>query len=567
MRAWRLSVMLFGLIFPTAAWAERVALVIGNASYEVGELTNPRNDAADVAKALEGLGFTVIRGDDLNRSALFRKVQEFRAALRPGGIGVFFYSGHGIEVGGRNFLLPVDNGRIQTAEDVPVEAFDAQNLIDQMEGSGTRLNVVILDACRDNPLPSRWKSAGTKGLRAMEAEQGTLIAYATRAGAVAADGQGRNSPYTEVLLRHLSAPVPVTTLFNRVGLEVVKTTGSQQVPWVSTSPVPELSLAVEEARRIEVEPLAPPSTPPPVAAPQAQINPSTAPGTVFRDRLSTGGEGPAMVVLPAGSFVMGSPADEVGRGPNEASSRLVRLRGFAVGQREVTRGEFATFVASTGYQTDAERDSGGWRGCYTYPAGPAGDRFGWKAGTSWRDPGFPQDDRHPVVCVSWDDAKAYVRWLTEQTGSVYRLPSESEQEYAIRAQSSLSWAWGSEGRLGCAYANGADASGKARFDSWHWATDCADGYVFTSPSGARLANAFGLHDTVGNVWEWSEDCWAHGDSTPEDGQAQKAGDCDSHVIRGGSWVDAPGTLRSAARAMSPSHWRGSHRGFRLARTL
>ena len=260
-RALSQLLVLWAMLFAPTAWAERVALVIGNSAYEVAPLSNPRNDAADVAAALAGMGFAVIRGDDLDRRELFRKVQEFRSALRPGGIGVFFYSGHGVEVAGRNFLMPVDNGRIRTAEDVQVEAFDAQNLIDQMQGSGTRLNVVILDACRDNPLPSRWRSSGNKGLKAMEAEQGTLIAYATRPGGVAADGQGRNSPYTEVLLKHLASPVPVVQLFNRVGLEVLSATGSAQVPWVSTSPVPELSLvgSVEPsaAERMSMEPASP----------------------------------------------------------------------------------------------------------------------------------------------------------------------------------------------------------------------------------------------------------------------------------------------------------------------
>lgn len=223
--------------------AERVAWVIGNANYEAGRLVNPVNDAEDDSAKLRSLGFQVIAGNNLERDGMFRKVQEFRAALAPGGVGLFFYSGHGVEVAGRNYLLPVDNGRIRTVEDVEIHGLEAQRLISQMEASGTKLNVVILDACRDNPLPSTVRSA-SKGLGRMDAQQGTLIAYSTREGRTAADGSGRNSPYTLALLRFLDEPeLEVAQLFNRVGLEVSSDTDGRQVPWVSSSPVPPVQLA------------------------------------------------------------------------------------------------------------------------------------------------------------------------------------------------------------------------------------------------------------------------------------------------------------------------------------
>jgi hypothetical protein len=231
------------VLAPAQAWADRVALVIGNASYQSGALRNPVNDAADVSEKLRSLGFQVLGGNNLDREGMVRQMQAFRSALKPGGVGVFFYSGHGVEVNGRNYLLPVNNGAIQTVEDVEVYGLEAQRLVTQMEASGTQLNVVILDACRDNPLPSTVRSA-SKGLGRMDAQQGTVIAYATREGQVAADGSGRNSPYTQALLKYLGEPgLEVAQLFNRVGLEVSTSTRGVQVPWVSSSPVPPVMLA------------------------------------------------------------------------------------------------------------------------------------------------------------------------------------------------------------------------------------------------------------------------------------------------------------------------------------
>lgn len=240
----RLLLILCMLAVPWAGFAQdRVALVIGNAAYQSGALRNPVNDATDVASRLRSLGFTVLGANNLDREGMVRQMQAFRAALRPGGIGLFFYSGHGVEVNSRNFLLPVNNAAIRTVEDVEVYGLEAQSLVSQMQAAGTELNVVILDACRDNPLPSAVRSAG-KGLARMDSQQGTVIAYATSERQVAADGAGRNSPYTSALLKYLSEPgLEVSQLFNRIGLEVSRTTRGAQVPWVSSSPVPPVMLA------------------------------------------------------------------------------------------------------------------------------------------------------------------------------------------------------------------------------------------------------------------------------------------------------------------------------------
>ena len=189
---------------------------------------------------------------------------------------------------------------------------------------------------------------------------------------------------------------------------------------------------------------------------------------------------------------------------------------------------------------------------------------------SWRTPGFNQADGHPVVCVSWEDAKAYVKWLSRETGERYRLLSESEWEYVARAGTGTSWYWG-DGESGqCTHANGADRALKRRYGDWKWTVaSCDDGRIHTAPVGSYAANGFGLHDVLGNAWEWVEDCWHESYAgAPKDGRAWTGGgDCGRRVLRGGSWGFEPWFLRSAYRSRYSAGIRYSLAGFRVARTL
>lgn len=221
---------------------ERVALVIGNASYPSAPLKNPARDAQAMERTLSRLGFAVTRVENADRARMMRAVQDFRVRLQQGSVGFFYYSGHGVEIDGRNFLLPV-GAAIRSQEDVLVEALDAAYVVAQMEAAGSALNLVVLDACRDNPLPAATRTAG-KGLARMDGGTGTLIAFATAAGQVADDGAGTNSPYTAVLVEQLARPgLSVAEVFNETNLEVARLTGNRQRPWYSTSGVPTIRLA------------------------------------------------------------------------------------------------------------------------------------------------------------------------------------------------------------------------------------------------------------------------------------------------------------------------------------
>ncbi len=698
---WFIVLLTAGLLSALSASglaAERVALVIGNAAYAHAPLLrNPPNDAEAISASLGRLGFTVTRLDDADKRELERGLQAFKSAASGSEIALVFYSGHGIEVDKRNFLVPVD-ARLASADDVEYEAVPL-DLVMRAVGRNSGLGLVILDACRDNPFAAAMQRHGStkstraigKGLARVEPAGQMLVAYAAKEGQVAADGAGRNSPYTAALLAHVETPgLEIMQLFREVRDTVLESTGDKQEPFVYGSlsrervyltaraePAPRPSTAVPPVddapasdrltaeqlaaervfwesvkdspnaadvqayvdkypggtyevlarNRLEVllNPAAPAATAP-APSPQANLEaaeaglglsradrrliqlgllaegfnvgkadglignrtraalrqwqasrgaaatgyldataakallasgeaaePAHEPGTVFRDCAGC----PEMVVVPAGSYMMGSPSGEAGRDDDEGPQHRVAIgEAFAVGVHEVTRGEFARFVSATGLSTGNSCRSLDSKG-----------KWADVSGLSWRNPGFEQTDRHPVLCVSWEDAQAYVRWLSRETGKGYRLLSESEWEYVARGGTRTARYWG-EGESGqCGHANGADLTAQRRHEGWTVAS-CDDGYYQTAPVGSFSPNGFGLYDVLGNAREWVEDCWnASYKGAPGDGRAWKRGYCSLRVVRGGSWVISPSFLRAAVRDGYTSGLRFDYLGFRIARTL
>jgi len=279
-------------------------------------------------------------------------------------------------------------------------------------------------------------------------------------------------------------------------------------------------------------------------------------GLIFRDC----DQCPELVVIPAGSLRMGSPETEQGRADDEEPVHSVRFaEPFALGRREVSVGEFRAFVEAEGYRTEAERG----QGCATWD----GAQWQYDPARNWHSPGFAQGDNHPVVCVSRNDAQAYVDWLAKHTGKRYRLPSEAEWEYAARAGTSTAQFWGESADEACPYANVADKSSQDRYPGG-MIHDCDDGFVYTAPIGSFKPNAFGLDDMLGNAWEWTADCWNPSyQSAPIDGASWTTGDCKRRVFRGGSWISAPRLARSAVRYWSVTGGGADVGGFRPARTL
>lgn len=274
----------------------------------------------------------------------------------------------------------------------------------------------------------------------------------------------------------------------------------------------------------------------------------TACGQDFSDRLPDGSQGPEMVWIEGGEFSMG---DIQGSGDeDEQPVHSVLVNRFAMGRYEVTVGEFRRFVEDTGYQTDAEKQNS----CYSW--------VGDDSKKNWHNLGFSQNDTHPVVCVSWNDATAYTKWLTEKTGHQYRLPTEAEWEYAARAGIATSRYWGNDPNDACRYANVYDNTLKQK-DSLPWTNHrCTDGYASIAPVGSFKSNAFDLFDMLGNVWELT--C-----SQYEDKYAGKEQHCvmsaDLLVFRGGAWNNGPTDVRAAFRYRSNRDNRSDNLGFRVAR--
>ena len=229
------------LVSGVACAEKRVALIVGNSAYRnVTPLDNPKNDATLMAETLRSLGFKFIGGAaqlDLDKSALDVAIQSFGREIQGADVALFYYAGHGVQVSGSNYLVPVNANPTREA-DVDFQMVDVNLVLRQMQGSGTRLNLVILDACRNNPFGGRGLRALDSGLAQMRAPEGTLISYATQPGSVAQDGTNGHSPYTKALAETVQrAGLDIFQTFNEVGLAVKHATGGAQQPWVSSSPI------------------------------------------------------------------------------------------------------------------------------------------------------------------------------------------------------------------------------------------------------------------------------------------------------------------------------------------
>ncbi len=608
-----------GTVSTAQANPQRLALVVGNSNYDIGPLGNPVNDAALMESTLRELGFSVTRLNDASRVQFERAVVSFSRDLRDAGsdaIGLFYYAGHGVQAAGENYLIPVD-AQVTDLLDLRIQAIDVSTIMASLEAAGNRLNIVILDACRNNPFRSISRSA-SRGLAKIDAPYGTLLAYATAPGDVALDGDGRNSPYSLALSKAMKKPgLQIEQVFKRTRIEVMERTGKRQVPWESSSLVGDFTFLPAGNEPVAVDAGTTESStsttsrsesdmafwvsirdsdnpamfeaylnayPAGDFAPLAQIrlselqansstevaslpsatksedasvsdqSASVPEGKTFRDCETC----PVMTKLPLGQYSMGSSSDDPDRQNTETPQIPMTLgQPVAVGIYEVTRGQFAEFVRETGYDAGNQ--------CYTFEGGNRSKR----SGRNWENPGFDQTDREPVTCVNWEDANAYADWLKRKTGASYRLLTEAEWEYAARGGSTTRFSYGDDSSYTqiCGYGNGADATARRRYAGWTVA-DCDDGYLYTAPVGSFSANSFGVHDAYGNVWEWVADCWneTH-DGASKNADIPRDGDCSRRVLRGGAWDGLPHLLRSASRSWDGRNERDSKFGFRVARDL
>jgi len=457
-------------------------------------------------------------------------IRNFGKRLHDGGVGLFYFAGHGMQVNGRNYLIPAD-AEIETESDVRYEAVDAGRVLGKMEDAGNEMNIVILDACRDNPFTRNVRSTG-KGLVQMESPKGSIIAYSTGPGAVAVDGGGRNSVYTKHLLNHMTTSgITIEQVFKRVRVDVISETAEKQIPWESSSLTGDFYFASGAV---------------PVSEPPFRIEPVETLTTAVRldgNRSEIGKPyantiGMTFVYMPPGSFMMGNPSHSPGGDDDEKEHPVNLTDGFYIQTTEVTVEQWRMFVRETAYVTEAETGGGSW--IWT------GQHWTKKDGFYWDNPGFPQTDKHPATCISWNDARAFIRWLSRSDGKPYRLPNEAEWEYACKARG---------------YGRYREIEDNRNLKNYAWFSQNSRGK--THPVSQLKHNGWGLYDMRGNVWEWCED-W-YGEYAPDFMMNPKGSMSGSNrVIRGGGWNDSARACRSSNRGKSIPLHSINNLGFRLA---
>ena len=594
---------------------KRVALLIGNQSYgsEIGRLANPHNDVALLERSLKGLGFEVVTVRDAGQTALTRAVNSYARRVQaagPNAVGFFYYSGHGAADAGTNYLIPVDASTTETGElwDQSLRLTEITRKLKAEAGNATHF--VVFDACRNTLKLTKAGSRAvvqSKGFVPVTQESGMLIAYATAEGELASDVGAGAGPYAKVLAEEIVKPGVEAVVMFRVVQRRVRA-AIRQEPYLgfnamgdvylagAETPKPQLLPEVSEAARewarvdktsvVELETFVRRHAKSPEAEyarayleqhkQQVSIIPVPIPAATKssserggqektsvamqgdpladlervqrcdgtetlvgnerrclkpKDTFKDCSECPEMVVIPAGEYMMGSNDGDAHEKPMH---KVTIARPFGVGKFELTFAEWDACVVAGGCKHRPEDQ-------------------GWGRG------------RQPVINVSWDHAtKEYMPWLSRTAGKTYRLPTEAEWEYAARGEateipvvgvvlSPSNYPWGmaiGENRANC----------RGCGSQWDLKQ--------TAPVGLFAANAFGLHDMHGNVWEWVQDCYKDTYAgVPPDGRATSDVASCLRVVRGGSFNVNPQSLRSAGRGRNHPHDRSGSIGLRVARTL
>jgi len=608
-----MSCVLFGLQSGIAHAERRVALVIGNAEYSRSpDLRNPINDARAMGIRLKQLGFELV-GDthyeNITRIEMARLVRRFTSELGKDDTALLFYAGHGIGAYDTNWMVPTDDRDIQTALDLPDFAISVSSVMERLERRKGGTNIVFLDACRDNPLPSDTRSSGSnRGLGRMSAPNGTFVAYAADPGQVAFDGEGNNGLFTEALMQALDDPErPLYEIMRQVRRHVRKKTSGAQTPWTEeslndefffTAPRAEVRVAkvetVQPVSRAPQATQAPKSgwsfTPPaatqaapqaPRPAPQAQ-QPAPAPQPA-----ASSSTGSSFGAEPSLSAVQPAPAPAPAPKPEPVRVAVVNPVPQPVQKPKPTLddilrpmvGDLAKLSPSPFRAMKASGDLVGnvnlpgpfaiSRQEVTFAQWDACVASGGCNGYTPDDDGEGRGER-PVFNVNWEQAQSFIAWVNKMTGltgkpGAVRLPSDAEWEYAARGGTNSAFYFGATNDQICGFENVMDAEGVYEFPVFEQrAVRCDDGRVRPAPVANYQPNGFGLYDMLGNVSEWVEDCYVRRQrSVPENGAALTKANCKKHVIRGGSWMQVP--TSSGDRGKSARG--GEAVGFRVARSL
>jgi len=527
--------------------SKKVALVIGNSNYvNVSELKNPANDAASMAKTLRSFGFKVIEALDLTNQEMQQIVSVFEKELSNADVGLFFFAGHGVQVKGSNYLIPVSTS-IRSESDVGTQSLSANRVLQAMENSGVKTSIIVLDACRNNPFASASRSMGESGgLARMDAPTGSIVIYATAPGRTASDGAGENGLFTGHLLQNMQvAGSSIYDIAIATRRAVMAESKGAQVPWELSSLVNQFYFMPTEFQQQAI-----------VANNQASSNlaPNTTTLTLFTKPssakvtlLNSSQTYESGVVLPIDKYqvqVSASGYETMTRTLDLAEKNAyefvlspklkdesIQVDNVFFTMKAIAGGEFAMGCDK---QKDCPPRTQQTQQVYVDGFRLMDTETTWALYELCLDDGVcgtvaPSSDYYvntlPVSGVPFlEITEAFIPWLEYKTGQGFRLPSEAEWEYAYKANSGLKVNLNSAN--GCRFGNYAGG----RFQCNKQAT--------IKPVKQYKMNAFGLYDMLGNVSEITADCYTRDLlSVPLDGSAQTQGDCKRRIIRGGAYND------------------------------
>jgi formylglycine-generating enzyme required for sulfatase activity len=503
-----LVLMLSGLA--EGAEDQRLALVIGNSSYSSGPLKNPVNDASDIAVSLQKLGFTVILRKNVNLKDMEASIQDFGNRLKRGGVGLFYFAGHGLQVNGVNYLVPV-GARINKESDIKYETMDTGRILDEMANAANGFNIVILDACRDNPFSRQFRSL-SRGLAIVgSAPRGSYISYSTSPGQVALDGEGRNSPFASAFIKYMKEPGwTIEEVFKNVRHRLSRETDGKQVPWELSSLEGDFFFVPGNGKNTGHSGSLLDDGNTVAARSKTSTARSSLAGDTFKDTVT----GMEFILVNGGCFPMG---DSFGDGlPAEKPRHEVCLDNFYLGKYEVTQGQWKKVM---GVNPSHFKNCG---------------------------------ENCPVESVAWTDVETFIAEMNNLSSQKYRLPTEAEWEYAARDGGKMvKWA---------------GTSSENKLTNYAWYGDNSGDK--THPAGRKKPNALGLYDMTGNVWEWTSDFYSEtfyrksprdNPTGPEEGT--------SRVLRGGCWLDRTKDIRSSQRFFFAPQTGFKSIGFRLVKPV
>ncbi len=590
---------------------KRVALVIGNGAYVNSPLRNPVNDAEDIASMLQRLGFEVIRKTNANRKTLRRSLREFREQLHQDTVGLFYFAGHGMQVEGRNYLIPV-GADVASEDEIPDEAIDAASVLRKMKSANNVMNIVILDACRNNPFARSFRS-GSRGLTRMDAPTGSIIAYATAPDSVAADGAGRNGVYTKHLLNSLATPgLSIEYMFKKVRNGVIDETGGNQTPWEESSLRGDFYFTPAAVEDQEVTP--PVTHPKPiVVAGGMDIRDLLAEcsGHLKANRLTSGTGGNAMECYKEVlSRKRGHPdaleglhtiertyaqwADKALKQGNQGKARqnIEKLKKVNADypdlydlEQRLAKSEnpapSPVVVSSTPSSTPPAVVPPTSRKSFE-PEMIAVRGGCYQMGSPSSESGRDSDEKQHRVCVEDFSIGKYevtqaewqavmgsnpsrfkgdrnpvekVSWNDVQD-YLRKLNAKTGKTYRLPTEAEWEYACRSGGK-NQKYCGGHDV------DRVTWYGSNSGGE--TRPTGGKQANGLGLHDMSGNVWEWTCSKYDN-DYGGDESRCAAPQNGDECVTRGGSWGSKPEGARSASRYWYHPGNQTYGLGFRLSRT-